>query len=118
MMILVNAPTGVQEVVEVGEGGGYFDVARVLWDERVDGDLPAITLGGMKRVNGKLVFDAALLDSHNTAKAKMDTAKTNADLKTQISDLDQKRIRPLAEGDAVFLAKLNDKIKALRAKLV
>lgn len=48
-------------MIEVGEGGGYFDPARVLWDERADGPLPAITLGGMKRVGKNLVFDAAIL---------------------------------------------------------
>lgn len=47
--LLVNTPTGAQEVIEVGQGGGYFDAARVLWDERTDGPLPAVTMGGMKR---------------------------------------------------------------------
>lgn len=47
--LLVNAPSGQQEIIEVGHGGGYFDPLRVLWDERIDGPLPEITLGGMVR---------------------------------------------------------------------
>ena len=45
MRLLVNAPSGYQEVIEVGEGGGYFDLSRVLWDERTDGPLPDVTPG-------------------------------------------------------------------------
>lgn len=65
--LLVNSPTGTQELVEVGAGGGYFDTTRVLWDERVDGTLPAITLGGMVRVGGELVFDQVRMDEHIAA---------------------------------------------------
>lgn len=39
------------------------------------------------------------------------------DIKNQLSALDFRRIRPLAEGDSTFLAQLNDQIKALRAQL-
>lgn len=62
--LLVNAPSGAQEIIEVGEGGGYFDAARVLWDERDDGALPAITLGGMVRKGGALVSSQARMDEH------------------------------------------------------
>lgn len=66
--LLVNAPSGAQEIIEVGEGGGYFDPARVLWDEREDGPLPEITLGGMVRDGGDaLVFDQARMDEHEAA---------------------------------------------------
>ena len=57
MKLLVNEPTGRQAVIEVGEGGGYFDITRVLWDERNDGPLPEITLGGMVREGTSLVFN-------------------------------------------------------------
>lgn len=68
--LLVNAPSGAQEIIEVGEGGGYFDDARVLWDEREDGPLPAIALGGMVRQGGVLVFDQSAFDERtNTALA-------------------------------------------------
>lgn len=64
MMLLVNAPTGLQETIEIGEGGGYFDQSRVIWDERTDGPIPAITIGGMVRVNDDLVFDAELMSGY------------------------------------------------------
>lgn len=41
----------------------------------------------------------------------------NAAIKKQIEALDIKRIRPLAEGDALFLDGLNKQIAALRAQL-
>jgi hypothetical protein len=59
--LLVNAPTGQQEIIEIGEGGGYFDSTRVLWDERDDGPLPSITPNSMKRVGNELVVDSDLL---------------------------------------------------------
>jgi len=61
--LLVEAPTGQQEVIEIDESGAYFEPERVLWDERADGPLPEITLGGMVRVDGALVFDQAVLDA-------------------------------------------------------
>lgn len=67
MKLLVDAPSGLQSVVEVGEGGGYFNPAMVMWDERVDGALPAITLGGMVRSGGQLSFSQARMDLHTTA---------------------------------------------------
>lgn len=67
MKLLVNAPSGKQEVIEVGEGGGYFDPSRVLWDEREDGPLPEITLGGMVRNGGALEFSQDRMDEHTEA---------------------------------------------------
>lgn len=65
--LLVNAPSGAQELIDVWEGGGYFDTARVLWDERTDGALPAITLGGMVRNADVLSFDQIRMDQHTAA---------------------------------------------------
>lgn len=65
--MLVNTPTGAQDLVAVGPGGGYFDESRVLWDDRTDGPLPAITLGGMVRQGNALVFDQARKDQHDAA---------------------------------------------------
>lgn len=65
--LLVNTPSGSQDVVYVGFGGSYFDPARVLWDERIDGPLPAITLGGMVRQGNALVFSQARKDQHDAA---------------------------------------------------
>lgn len=65
--LLVNAPSGAQELKEVGPGGSYFDASRVVWDEREDGPMPEITLGGMVRSGGSLVFDQARMDQHTAA---------------------------------------------------
>ena len=53
--LLVNQPSGKQEIINISAGGGYFDQSRVVWDERTDGALPAVTLGKMQRVNDQLV---------------------------------------------------------------
>lgn len=37
--LLVMTPDGRRQLVEVGEGGGYFDDSLVLHDERKDGPL-------------------------------------------------------------------------------
>lgn len=42
----------------------------------------------------------------------------NAPIIAQIAALDIKRIRPIAEGDAAYLAIINQQVLALRAQLV
>lgn len=74
MTLLVNAPSGAQEQIDVGEGGSYFDASRVLWDERADGPLPEITLGGMVRVGSSLVFDEATYAASVAVKKAADKA--------------------------------------------
>jgi len=64
MKLLVNTPIGTQEVIEVAPSGGYFDLSRVLWDERIDGPLPDVILGGMVRVGGALEFDQSVYDNY------------------------------------------------------
>lgn len=71
MKLLVNSPGGQQELIEVGEGGGYFDSSRVLWDEREDGPLPEITLGGMRRAGSSLVFDADLMAAYEAEQRRL-----------------------------------------------
>lgn len=44
-------------------------------------------------------------------------AQFNAPIKVKIQKLSDARLRPLAEGDTVYLAKLNKQVIALRAKL-
>ncbi len=61
--LLVNGPLG-QELIDIHDGGGYFDPSRVLWDERSDGPMPFITVGGMKLVNGELLYDSDLFSAH------------------------------------------------------
>ena len=81
MKLLVNAPSGNQEIIEVGPGGGYFDASRVLWDERTDGPMPAITPGGLVRSGNQMVVDPALVAAHEK---KIADAATNAGLLADI----------------------------------
>jgi len=66
--LLVNTPSGKQEVIEIGFGGGYFDDSRIVWDERFDGKLPDdIQIGKMQRVNNALVTADDYMPEHVTA---------------------------------------------------
>lgn len=65
--ILVDAPTGAQELIQIDASGGYFDPARIVWNEWADGALPAITLGGMVRSDGTLSFSQTRMDQHTAA---------------------------------------------------
>lgn len=65
--LLVNQPSGKQEIIEITSSGGYFDVSRVVWDERIDGALPAVTLGKMQRNGGQLVTLEDYLPEHAEA---------------------------------------------------
>jgi hypothetical protein len=91
MKLLVNAPSSSQQIIQIGEGGGYFDQARVLWDERTDGQIPAITVGGMKRNGNSLEFDQQLLDAHNASLASQITpAPTKEELMAELAALTAK----------------------------
>lgn len=65
MNILIDLPSGKQELINVGEGGGYVDQSAVVWDENIDGTIPSITLGGMVRSGNSLIFDQSRKDSHD-----------------------------------------------------
>ena len=66
--LLVNTPSGIQEIIEVDQSGGYFDQSRIVWDERKDGPLPAVTPGGLvKNAGGQLVIDPAKKNAHDSA---------------------------------------------------
>lgn len=63
--LLVNAPTGEQQLIEVGIGGGYFDPSLVVWDERKDGGIPPYAeLGSMVREGNDLIKLAEPLPKH------------------------------------------------------
>lgn len=65
--LLVNQPSGKQEVIEIAATGEYFDPSRVVWDERTDGALPAVTLGKMHRNGDQLETLADYLPEHSAA---------------------------------------------------
>jgi hypothetical protein len=85
MKLLVNTPVGTQEIIAVGPGGQYFEPSRVLWDERVDGPLPSVILGAMRREGSSLVVDEDLLSAANSLalslakESKLKTANAECD---------------------------------------
>lgn len=81
--LLVNAPSGAQELLEVGEGGEYFDPERVVWDERDDGPMPAITLGGMVWDGDNLVYSQVRMDQHTAAVLQPARAAAWEDIKAE-----------------------------------
>lgn len=91
--LLVNAPHGHQQLLDIEEGGGYFDASRVLWDTRIDGPLPEITLGGMVRDGASLIFDQARMDQHIAA---VSPPKTAEQIIAEVTAATQKRLDDFA----------------------
>jgi hypothetical protein len=78
--LLVNTPQG-QVIIVVGEGGGYFDKTKVLWDERLDGPFPPGMLpsvGGLIRSGNNLLVDPQALAAHQAKVAEAAQAKVEA----------------------------------------
>lgn len=100
--LLINCPLGEQKIIEVGEGGGYFDLKRVEWDERKDGALPeGITLGKMKR-NGKTLDTLPnYLPEHLAFLAAQQTRLDQQAKKTQL-DTDTQ-----SDGDLLVLRRMS-----------
>lgn len=92
MKILVNTPQGEQEIIEVNAGGGYFDPVRVIWNEAIDGPLPAITIGGMKRVGNTLVLDNTLLVASAGRKLTQQAAAVRANRNARLAATDWTQI--------------------------
>ena len=80
MRLLVNAPSEVQELIHIGPGGGYFDESRVLWDERKDGPLPDITVGGMVKNKGRLEFSQQLYSAFIEKTAPKERPKSEVEM--------------------------------------
>ena len=115
MKILVNAPSGIQEIIEISENGGYFDSTLVLWDERVDGEMPSITIGAMKREGKNLVYDSLLDSAAILARNKV---KIKADIAALEATITPRRTREAILGtDKGWLAQQEAAIAALRAQL-
>lgn len=55
--LYVDCPDGRQDVVEVEASGKYYDKSKVLWDERIDGELPLVVVGAMTRTGDTLTID-------------------------------------------------------------
>jgi hypothetical protein len=65
--LLVTSISGKQAIINVTETGGYFDLSRVLWDERTDGVMPEVVLGKMQRSGGELITLEETLPDHAAA---------------------------------------------------
>ena len=64
--LLVIKPDGMRDIIEVDVSGSYYDQSKVIWDERIDGKMPADADPNMTKVNGKLVVDEALVSESET----------------------------------------------------
>ena len=80
--LLVNTPSGKQEVIEIGSGGGYFDDARVVWDE-------------MQRVNNALITADDYMPEHVTA-TEQETIK-HQEIETVKEIKEYKTVKELSE---------------------
>ena len=111
--LLVDAPDGLQRLIEVREGGGYFDLARVLWDERLDGKFPPEHLpnvGGLVRSNGSLSVNAAKLSAYQAAIAAAVTAESTRQARIDAA-LNLLKTQPL--GGALTATEVSNLVKAL-----
>lgn len=100
--LLVNAPSGAQEIVEVEESGSYFDATRVLWDERVDGPLPTdVQLGGMYRQGLELLVDTALAEAHEATELAASRAAVWEAIKVERDRLSQTGGYPVSTDDGM-----------------
>lgn len=120
--LLINCPQGEQQIIKIGEGGSYFDMSLVIWDERTDGKLPDdITLGKMRR-NGKALEtlpdylpDHAAFVAALQAKTDQQTKKTQLETDTK-SDGDLALLRAMSgtEIDDWFTANVTNSNQAIR----
>jgi hypothetical protein len=95
--LLINSPSGEQKIERVHETGAYFDSIRVIWDERIDGTMPAVTLGKMQRVGNILNTLADFIPAHaaftaarqveSDAEARVETIEQSARQDATITSL-------------------------------
>lgn len=60
--MIVNSPSGEQQIIEVGRGGEYFDMSLVIWDERRDGAIHS----SIEIVPGQMVRDGNIIIKSDT----------------------------------------------------
>lgn len=65
--MLVTLPSGEQAIIDIDSTGEYYDPSRVLWDTRVRGEMPPVTLGKMQLVDNQLVTLDDFLPDHTAA---------------------------------------------------
>jgi hypothetical protein len=60
-LIVIN-PRNEQEIIDIHPSGGYYDSSKILFDERIEGELPQNLidgLGGISKVKGQYQIDQA-----------------------------------------------------------
>jgi hypothetical protein len=81
--LLIDDIDGIQKIITVYEGGGYFDSTKVLWDSRIDGPVTSVIidptkLGGWKRdAQNTFVFDPVKKSTSDAAVIAKQNAQTN-----------------------------------------
>lgn len=110
--LIVNTPTGEQKIIQIKETGSYFDLSKVIWDERKDGLIPeVITLGKMIRKGKALETSPDYLPEHaaflTLVQARADQQAKKAQIDAVIkNDTDLASLRGMSdiEIDAWFAA--------------
>jgi hypothetical protein len=118
MRLLIIDPLFGRQLIEIGEGGSYNDPERVLWDERSDGPMPDIDIGGAIRVDDDLHFDEEVKISDSNLKTAVLTRQENAKIIDDLMRIDSKSIRALREGNQERLSYLESQAIELRSQLV
>lgn len=80
--LLVTDPDGRQSVIHVGLTGQYYDLSRVIWDERTDGAMPEITIGKMQRSGDQLITLDDYVPEHLAVVLGEAKAEKRAELKS------------------------------------
>lgn len=53
--LLVEFPDGNQQFLDIDDTGSFFDPSKVIWDERIDGEIPeGLVLGKIIKINNTL----------------------------------------------------------------
>ncbi len=102
--LLVNSPSGEQTIIEINDSGSYFDLARVLWDTRKQGEMPEVTLGKMQLAGNKLITLADYLPEHAAYITKKDKRLQAENKKAEIAeavekDRDFEALRPMTDTE-------------------
>ena len=105
--LLINRQDGDQVIEVVRTGGRYNDQSAVIWDERTDGPLPAITLGGMVRSGNTLSFDQIRKDQHDASISLIVQKQENEKANIELMNIDMRTIAVLREIEAAKPSALN-----------
>jgi hypothetical protein len=106
--LLVTDTSGIQKIITIHKSGGYFDKAKVAWDERLDGPMPQIVeLGGLYKEDEVLKVDLAKKAIHDAAVAAKEAAKqAKEDLELDLESRKDQIRALLADWDNLTLTQL------------